>query len=109
MPFEDKQKITRAVIEKVETTREEATIYGRIPIFEGIGNDLITFNGNEEKVGFEPQDKHLVKINQHETRDFSESNSEKCEVLKNFTSGQVGFEFKDRNCWFTKRREVYII
>ncbi len=109
LPFEDKQKITRAVVEKVETTREEATIYGRIPIFEGIGNDLITFNGNEEKVGFEPQDSNLVKINQHETRDFSESNSEKCEVLKNFTSGQVGFEFKDRNCWFTKRREVYII
>lgn len=53
LSFEDKQKIVRAVIEKVEATSAEATIYGRIPIFEGIDNDLITFNEKEVKVSFE--------------------------------------------------------
>ena len=53
---EEKQKIVRAVVEKVEAVPTEATIYGRIPIFEGIGNDLISIKENEEKVGLNAQD-----------------------------------------------------
>lgn len=58
LPFEEKKKITRAVIEKVEATCEEATIYGRIPIFEGIGNDLISIKEDEEKVGLSAKDSY---------------------------------------------------
>ncbi len=94
LSFEDKQKIVRVVVEKVVATQTEATIYGRIPIFEGIGNDLITFNEKEVKVGFESKDSDSEKINQHIT----EEDSTECENSKNFTSGQVDFEFKDRNC-----------
>ena len=64
LSFEEKQKIVRAVVEKVEAVPTEATIYGRIPIFEGIGNDLILIKENEEKVGLNAQDSNLVKINQ---------------------------------------------
>lgn len=53
LSFEDKQKIVRVVVEKVVATQAEATIYGRIPIFEGIDNGLITFNEKEVKVSFE--------------------------------------------------------
>lgn len=93
LSFEDKQKIVRAVIEKVEATPQEATIYGRIPIFEGIGNDLITFNEKEVKVGFEAKDSTFEKTNQHMT----EESSKECKTSKNFTSEQVGFELKDWN------------
>lgn len=78
LSFEDKQKIVRAVIEKVEATPLEATIYGRIPIFEGIGNSLITFNNNEVNVGFKTKDSNLVDLNQHIT----EEDSKKMRKLK---------------------------
>lgn len=102
LSFEDKQKIVRVVVEKVVATQTEATIYGRIPIFEGIGNDLITFNEKEVKVGFESKDSDSEKINQH----IAEEDSTKCENSKNFTSGQVGFEFKDRDCGAAKCGQV---
>ena len=104
LSFEEKQKIVRAVVEKVEATPQEATIYGRIPIFEGIGNDLITLSKNEEQVGLHAKDSYLGKINQHMTEQNAESDSTKCEVQKNFTSGQVGLNVKDRNRRITQCR-----
>ena len=50
LSFEEKQKIVRTVVEKVEAVPAEATIYGRIPIFEGIGNDLISIKGIGKKL-----------------------------------------------------------
>ncbi len=105
LSFEDKQKIVRVVVEKVVATQTEATIYGRIPIIEGIDNSLITINGNEEKVGFESKDSNLVNLNQHNT----ESSNTQCETPKNFTSGKVGFELKDWHCGPPERREINFI
>ena len=84
LPFEKKRVIVRAVIEKVVATPAEATIYGRIPIFEGIGNDLISIKESKE-----------IEEN-------SESNNEKCKNLNFFTLGHVGYELKDRNCGVAK-------
>ncbi len=95
LSFEDKQKIVRVVVEKVVATPLEATIYGRIPIIEGIDNSIITVNENEGKVGFESKDSNLQNLNQHIT---TESSNTKCLAPKNFTSGKVGFELKDWNC-----------
>lgn len=109
LSFEEKQKIVRAVVEKVEAVPTEATIYGRIPIFEGIGNDLISIKENEEKVGLNAQDSNLVKINQHITEKNAESDDTKCEVQKNFTSGQVGLNVKDRHRRLAKCRQIHVI
>lgn len=106
LSFEDKQKIVRVVVEKVVATPLEATIYGRIPIFEGIDNSMITVNENEEKVGFESKDCNLQNLNQHITTESSET---KCETLKNFTSGKVGFELKDWNCRAAECGEIDIV
>ena len=108
LSFEEKQKIVRTVVEKVEAVPAEATIYGRIPIFEGIGNDLISIKENEEKVGLNTQDSNLVKINQHITEKNAESDDAKCEAQKIFTSGQVGLNVKDRNPEFLNQPIFFI-
>ena len=89
LSFEQKQSIIRAVIEKVEATPEEATIFGRIPVFEGIDNSLISINESKNN------------------EEISESSDEKCGLLKNFTLGHVGYEITDRYCWFSKCREKH--
>ena len=86
LSFEQKQSIVRAVIEKVEATPEEATIFGRIPVFEGIDNSLISINESKNN------------------EEISESSDEKCGLLKNFTLGHVGYEITDRHHRFTQRR-----
>ena len=93
LPFEDKKRITRAVVEKVEATCEEATIYGRIPVFEGIGKDIITFNEKEEEFSLKSSD-----LSENKSSQISERNDTKCRDLKNFTSEQVGFESEDWHC-----------
>ncbi len=106
LPFEVKQRIVRIVIEKVVANPTEATIYGRIPVFEGIGKDLITFNENGVNVGFKTKDSNLQNSNQHMT---SESSDTKCTDIKNFTSGQVGFELKDRHHRPSECRKIHTI
>ena len=83
LSFEQKQSIVRAVVEKVVATPLEATIYGRIPVFEGIDNSLISINESKNN------------------EEISESGHEKCRFLKNFTLGHVGYEITDRDCWIT--------
>lgn len=104
LPFEDKKRITRAVVEKVEATCEEATIYGRIPVFEGIGKEIISFNEKEEEFSSK-----FSNLSKNKSSQISERSTTKCKDLKNFTSGQVGFELEDWHRRPSKRRQIYTI
>ncbi len=91
LSFEDKRKIVRVVVEKVVATPLEATIYGRIPIFEGIDNSVITVNENEGKVGFESKDCNLQNLNQQITTESSET---QCETPKNLLRERLVLNLK---------------
>ena len=97
LSFGDKKKIVRLVVEKVEATPKEATIYGKIPVFEGISKEIISFNRKEEEFSSQSLDLCENKSSQISGRDIA-----KCRDLKNFTSEQVGFESEDWNCWIAE-------